>query len=114
MTAIDEIDRILSKRARQIGTFKRGLVKSDQKQANAPANTLDNSVGGKRCRQRHHLDIIRCAVEIGKNFGNGTAKTNRQIIACGQRLASCQDNTAIDIKKRRISVGAASIKADYK
>ena len=89
MAAIDEIDRILSKGARQIGAFKRGLVKSDQKQANASANTLNNSVGGKRCRQRHHLDIIWRTVEIGKNFGNGTAKTNRQIIACGQRLAGC-------------------------
>ena len=50
VSAIDKSHRVLAQRARQIGAFKRCLVKADHHQPDAPANTLYNGIRRQRRR----------------------------------------------------------------
>ena len=50
MSTFNEKDRILTKSAGKISAFKCGFVKADHNQADTPADTFNNSVGGQCCR----------------------------------------------------------------
>ena len=87
MAAIDEEDRVLAKRAGKISALQRGLVEADHEKADTSADTFDDGVGGKRCRQRDKADIGRAAVEILEDAADGATDADRQVVARGQRLA---------------------------
>ena len=88
--------------------------KADQDQRGLGCLPLDQRVGGKRRRQRGHLDPRR-RIRHGAQHGvDGQADPDGQVGPRGQRLGLGQDFLAVVVEQDRVGKGAARVDAQEK